>query len=183
MNMRIGVLVAAAALAGCSNDESDPTQAFCNGFGAGSTVVFNSCTNCSASNPGNASDGNLSTETSIVPAGGSSSETFVMTATSTVNIAGGTIVGVWVTQPSNLTGFTSNFETFLDGNAQEVLDTGEGGNGVVIVADEGTPAGGFIGMRTTEAFDQVRFTRTNQYTAGTDPVYRVYEICSDGGAS
>jgi hypothetical protein len=174
----------AAALAGCSTDESDPTQAFCNGFGAGSTVVFNSCTNCTPANPGNAGDGNLSTETSIVPAGGSSSETFVMTATSTANIAGGTIVGVWVTQPSNLTGFTSNFETFLDGNPQEVLNTDpQTGNGVVIVADEGTPAAGFIGMRTTQAFDQVRFTRTNQYTAGTDPVYRVYEICSDGGAS
>jgi hypothetical protein len=66
----------------------------------------------------------------------------------------------------------------------ETLDTNaQTGNGVVIVADEGTPASGFIGMRTTQAFDKVRMTRTNQYTAGTDPVYRVYEICSDGGAS
>jgi hypothetical protein len=181
MNKFWMVVLVALASGGCSSDDSDPTVAFCNGFGIGATFTWTSCTNCSPTNPGNASDGNLTTETSIVPTGGATTETFVFTATSVNDIAGGAVVGAWVTQPSTITVFSTDFQTYLDGSLQEELDVPV--NGVTLQADEGTPAGGFIGMRTTEAFDEVRFTRNNQWNAGADPVYRVYEVCSDGGAA
>ena len=170
------------SLAGCSSEDPEATVAYCNGFGVGATFTWTSCTNCTPLNPTYVSDGNLATETSIVPGGGTS-ETFVLTATSVNPVAGGAVVGVWVTQPSTITTFSSDFETFLDGNPVESLVlSGPDANGVVLGADEGTAADGFIGMRTTAAFDEVRFTRNNQWSAGADPVYRVYEICSDGGA-
>ncbi|MFI5077577.1 MAG: hypothetical protein ACHQRO_09560 [Vicinamibacteria bacterium] len=177
----VAVVAGTALLAGCSSSEGDARQAFCAGFGNGATFQWTSCTNCTVLNPGNVSDGDLATESSIVPSGGTS-EMFVLTATSVNPIAGGAVLGAWVTQPSTITAFDTDFETFLNGNSQEVLDTSATGNGVVVQSAGGTPAGGFIGMRTTLAFDEVRFTRQNGWALGADPVYRVYEMCSDGGA-
>ena len=177
-----GWMVAAAGLAGCSSDDLEPTEAFCVGFGNGATYV-SSCTNCTLDRA-NATDRDLDTAANVVPDAGATTETFTLGATSLNDIAGGAVVGLWVTQPSTLTDFTTDIETFLNDAPVESLDLDpQTGNGVTRVADQGTPAQGFIGMRTTQAFDEVLITRTNEWNAGADPVYRVYEICSDGGAT
>jgi hypothetical protein len=177
-----GLLVASAALAGCSSDDPDATVAYCVGFGAGATVQWNTCTNCTVNNTGNVSDGNLDTAASVVPNALSTTDTFRLTATSVNDIAGGGAVGLWITQPAGLTDFDTEISTYLDGDPTpvEVLDVAT--NGVTLGADEGTAAQGFIGMQTTQAFDQVVIERTSTYASGQTPVYFVYEACSDGGA-
>jgi hypothetical protein len=177
MGKRWLVMAVIGVLAGCG-DDSNPTQAFCTSFGNGATFA-STCTNCAFDRTA-ARDGDLASAASIVPNASATTETTTLRATSANDIAGGTVVGVWVTQPS-FSGFNTgnSFETFLDGSSQEVLTAD---NGVVLGADEGTPAQGFIGMQTTEAFDEVLFTSTNSWPSGNAPVYYVYEICSDGGA-
>jgi hypothetical protein len=177
-----GLLAASAALAGCSSDDPDPTVAFCVGFGAGATVQWGTCTNCAVSNPANVSDGNLNTFASVVPNPASTTDTFTLTATSVNDIAGGGVVGLWITQPAGLTNFDTEISTYLDGNPTpvEVLDVAT--NGVTLGADEGTDAQGFIGMQTTQAFDQVVIERVSTYASGATPTYFVYEACADGGA-
>ncbi len=177
-SLTVAVVLGAALLAGCPGDESDPTVAFCTGFGNSAAFSW-SCTDCQVLNPTDAYDGDLETYASIVPDANVSSETATLNATG-AEVAGGAVVGAWVTQPAALTTTDNDFETFLADVSQEVLgDT----NGEVFGADEGTPAQGFIGMRTEQAFDEVLFTSTNTFPMGQTPVYRVYEICSDGGAS
>ena len=178
---RIWMAALLAALAGCSSSDDTSTVAYCTGFGAGA-IHGQSCTNCAFNNAANASDGNLDTTASIVPNPGSTTSTFTMTATSTTDIAGGAVVGLWITQPGGLTGFTTEIRTYLNGDPTPVEELDVNTNGVTLGADEGTPAQGFIGMQTTEAFDQVVVERTSTYNSPNTPVYFVYEICADGGA-
>jgi hypothetical protein len=175
-----GVFATAAVLAGCSSEDPEPTVAYCVGFGAAATFD-SSCTNCTF-NRTNATDSNLTTASDVVPSALSTTDTFTLTASSVNNIAGGGVVGLWITQPAGLTDFDTEIRTYLDGNPTpvEVLDVDT--NGVTLGADEGTPAQGFIGMQTTEMFDQVVIERTSTYPSNQTPVYRVYEVCSDGGA-
>lgn len=175
-----GLLAGAAALSGCASDDSEPLQAFCNGFGNGSTFNWTCNAGCQVLNPALAGDANLDTPASIVPNGGATTETATLLASSVADIPGGTVVGAWVTQPAGLNTSANSFRTLLNGVQQEILNAN---NGVVISADEGTPAQGFIGIRTTMQFDAVEFTSTNSWNAGQTPVYYVYEICSDGGSS
>lgn len=178
----LAVVLGVALLAGCPSDERDPTVAFCVGFGAGATVQWGTCTNCVVTNQGNVADGNLDTAASVVPNASTTGDAFTLTATSVNDIAGGGVVGLWITQPAGLTTFDTEINTYLDGNPTpvEVLDVPT--NGVTLGADEGTAAQGFIGMRTTQAFDQVVIERASTYASGQTPVYFVYEACSDGGA-
>lgn len=176
-----GLLAGALALSGCSSDD-DPLLAYCSGFGNGATFTWTApCTGCTVTQPLFASDGSLYTTARIVPDPDPvTTDTAVLTATSVADIAGGAVVGVWVTQPAGLTSTSNSFRTLLNGAQVEVSNAN---NGVVIAAEDGTVAAGFLGMRTTQVFDTVEFTTTNTWNVPQTPIYNVYEICSDGGNS
>ena len=170
-----------AALAGCGG-EMEPTEAFCTSFGAGATYQWTACdAGCQLAAPTQAHDGNLVTTATIVPQNGQTSYTTKLTATAAADIPGGADVGVFITQPTgaNFQTMSSTMRTIRNGTQVEVLGPS---NDVIAYPDNGTPAAGFLGMRTTQAFDQVEFSVTVTLTNGQVPNYSVYEICADGGA-
>lgn len=173
------VLAVALAVAGCTEDE--PTDAFCTSFGNGATYQWTACNaGCTLADAAQAHDQDLTTTATIVPVNGQTTYTAVLTATAAADIPGGADVGVFVTQPSlsNFQVMTSTLRTIRDGVQRETLDSQ---NAVTSRSGRGTPAAGFVGMRTTQAFDQVEFTATVTWSNGQVPNYSVYEICSDGG--
>lgn len=173
------VLTMAFAVSGCTEDE--PTEAFCTAFGNGATYQWTACNaGCTLANAAQAHDQDLATTATIVPVNGQTTYTAVLTATAAADIPGGASVGVFVTQPSraNFQVMTSTLRTIRDGVQQETLNAQ---NAVSSRAERGTPAAGFLGMRTTQAFDQVEFTATLTWSGGQGPNYSVYEICADGG--
>lgn len=172
--------VVAAAVAGCGSEE-DPTRAFCTSFGAGATYQWTACNaGCTLANSALAHDGDLYTTATIVPVNGQTTYTAVLTATSAADIPGGGDVGVFVTQPTNANfqTMTSTLRTILNGVQQETLVPA---NDATSNSESGTAAAGFVGMRTTKAFDQVEFTAVMTWSNGQVPNYSVYEICADGG--
>jgi hypothetical protein len=169
-------------VAGCTEEE-DPTEAFCTSFGAGATYQWTACNaGCTLANSALAHDQSLTTTATIVPVDGQTTYTAVLTATAAADIPGGADGGVFVTQPNfqNFQTMNSTLRTIRDGVQQETLNPG-GANDVTSPSESGTPAAGFLGMRTTQAFDQVEFTATVTWNAGQAPNYSVYEICADGG--
>lgn len=182
--LRIALLAPLLALVGCpSEDDADDTgpKAYCNSFGAGPTLTWNCNAGCTVANSGSAGDRNLTTASSIVPTSGSTGGTAVLRVTGSTTIAGGAVAGVFVTQPSTLSSTSNSFKTYLNTVEQEST-TGQ--NIVVQAAGSGTSAAGFLGIRTTKEFNSLEFTTVNGWTSGqTQPVYYVYEICSDGGNS
>ncbi|MGQ0586393.1 MAG: hypothetical protein ACT4PK_04225 [Gammaproteobacteria bacterium] len=168
------------ALAGCSSSEEDPTEAFCTTFGTVPPAAFtlNCNAGCTLSNAAFAYDEDLDTTASIVPVNGQTSYTAVLMATAAADQPAGADVGVFVSQPQNRQSMTNSIRTYLNGNLQETLAPG---NTVIRQPDTGSPADGFLGMRTTLAYDQVEFTATITWGAGQTPVYFVYEVCNDGG--
>jgi hypothetical protein len=173
----------AVGLAGCGGDEADETEAFCTSFGAGATYQWTACTaGCIYAQPAQAYDGNLFNSATIVPVGGQTTYTAVLTATAAADIPGGADVGVFITQPSlaNFQTMNSTLRTIRDGVQQETLIP-SGANDVTSNSQNGTLAAGYLGMRTTQAFDQVEFTATVTWTGSQVPNYSVYEICADGG--
>jgi hypothetical protein len=176
------VLGLALGVSGCSDDVEE-TEAFCTSFGAGATYQRTACTaGCIYAQPAQAHDGNLFSSATVVPVGGQTTYTAVLTATAAADIPGGADVGVFITQPNNQSFQTMNstLRTIRDGVQQETLNPG-GSNDVTSPSDTGTLAAGYLGMRTTQAFDQVEFTATVTWTGTQAPNYSVYEICADGG--
>jgi hypothetical protein len=172
----------ALGVSGCS-DEAEETEAFCTSFGAGATYQWTACTaGCIYAQPALAYDSNLVSSATIVPLAGQSTYTAVLTATAPADIPGGADVGVFITQPNNQNFQTMNstLRTIRDGVQQEALIPG-GANDVTSDSQNGTQAAGYLGMRTTLAFDQVEFTATVTWTGTQVPNYSVFEICADGG--
>lgn len=164
-------------LAACKGAELERPEAFCTSFGSGAAASW-TCTNCTVASQGAVIDRNLDTFSGITPNSGTTGATAVLLATSAADIASGGTVGVWITQPTNLASTVNSLRTLNNNVEQEVLTSQ---NQVVLSAGRGTSAAGYIGMRTTKAFDAVEFKTTNTWAAGQAPVYQVYEICSDGG--
>lgn len=177
----LGAFGAAGALllGSCSGDDLPKRQAFCSSFGTSAQFAWSTCTNCTVTNPALAYDGDLDTTAAITPNANQTTDGATLSAQSVADIAGGATVGVWVTEPASAQR-VKNIRTLKDGQQQEIVDAN---NVVVEYADEGTAAAGFFGMETTLDFDTVEFTVTNTFASGQTPVYYVYEICSDGGAS
>jgi hypothetical protein len=173
-------LIALAVLGvACKGAElEDQREAFCSSFGTGATATWGTCTNCTVTNPALVFDRNLDTASAITPNGGATSNTVTLQASATTDIASGAVVGVWLTQPPNLSTWTNSLRTLNNNVEQETLTPQ---NEVVLSAAGGTGASHYLGLRTTKAFDAVEFTTTNTWPAGQTPVYQVYEICSDGG--
>lgn len=177
----LAVAMAGALGAAACTEESDETEAFCTSFGNGATYQWTACNaGCTLANPTLAHDRDLATTATIVPVNGQTTYTTVLTATAAADIPGGADVGVFVTQPSrqNFQTMTSMLRTIRDGVEAEVLNAN---NAVTSRSENGTPAAGFVGMRTTQPFDQVEFTATVTWGDGQAPNYSVYEICADGG--
>ena len=174
------VMVLGLVLGGCSSSDDEPTEAFCTAF-VGPTPVWTACNaGCARANEGQAYDGNLNTTATIVPQPGQTTYTTTLTASSTADIPSGAVPGVFLTQPNSANFVTMNtsMRTILNGVEAEVLNPG---NEEISLSESGTPATGFLGMRTTEAFDQLELTVTVTWGAGDVPNYFIYEICSDGG--
>ncbi len=177
----VGLFGVLAGLTACSSSDDDPTEAFCTSFGVGATHQWTACNaGCTLANAVQAYDQDLVTTATIVPVNGQTTYTTVLTATSVADIPGGADVGVFLTQPagSQFQMMTSTMRTIRDGLQRETLGPA---NEVISYSENGTPAAGFLGLRTTQAFDQVEFTVTVTWGAGQVPNYSVYEICSDGG--
>jgi hypothetical protein len=173
------LLVVLAALgAACKGGEFDQREAFCSSFGSGATATWGTCTNCTVTNPALVFDRDLDTASAVTPNSGATSNTVTLRASATTDIASGGVVGVWLTQPPNLSTWTNSLRTLNDNVEQETLTPQ---NQFAVAAAGGTGASTYVGLRTTKAFDAVEFTTTNTWPAGQSPVYRVYEICSDGG--
>lgn len=175
-------LLLAAALVACKGgDYDDAEPIFCNSFGTAPTVTAWSCNSgCNAVNPAATYDRDTGTPTSLVPTTNSTGETATFGIASATDFASGGTPGIFVKQPS-ISGFTTSnvITTYLNGAQQET----SAGNTNTVVAG-GTNWGGptgYLGLRTTKAFDEVRFTTTNSWPSGQAPVYEFYEICSDGG--
>jgi hypothetical protein len=168
----------AVVVAGC---EDEPTQAFCTSFGAGATYAWTACdAGCTMSTPEQAYDENTNTRAIVNPVNGQTSYTTKLTATAAADIPAGGDVGVFLTQPPNaqFQTMTTSMRTIRDGVQQETLGPA---NEVISYPDRGTAAAGFLGIRTTQAFDQVELTVTVTWTNGQFPFYSVYEVCADGG--
>ena len=177
----VAVVAGAGLLAGCPGDDSEPTEAFCTGFGNGATYQWTACNaGCTLANPALAYDLSLQTTATIVPVDGQTTYTAVLTATAAADIPGGADVGVFVTQPTfaNFQNMTSTLRTIRNGVQVETLNNN---NDIASPSENGTPAAGFVGMHTTQAFDQVEFTAILTWSNGQVPNYSVYEICADGG--
>ncbi len=169
------------ALAGCSSDEPEPTEAFCTSFGPSATYQWQACNaGCALANQAQAHDLDLVTTATIVPQPGQTTYTTKLTATSVADIASGAVPGVFLTQPNsqNFVNMTTTMRTIKDNVQVETLNAS---NEEISLSDNGTPAAGFLGMRTTQAFDALELTVTVTWGAGDVPNYFVYEICSDGG--
>ncbi len=177
---RVMTVGLALGLAGCSTDAWQK-QAFCTSFGAGATFAWTACdAGCSLTDPERAYDENPSTRTIITPVNGQPSYTTMLTATAAADIPAGGDVGVFLTQPgsAHFQTMTTSLRTIRDGVEQETIGPE---NEVIAYPDRGSPAAGFLGMRTTQAFDQVELSVTVTWGAGQFPGYSVYEICADGG--
>lgn len=165
-----------AALAGCKELDEVP-QAYCNSFGTGVTPTW-TCTGCTVANQPGVLDRDLDTASSVTPDSGTTGDTFSVRATSATAFAGGATVGVWITVPAAASSTDYTLRTLKAGSQVETLAAG---NSVIVDARGGTQASGFLGMRTTAEFDAVEFSTTNTWSAGSTPVYYLYELCSDGG--
>ncbi len=169
-------------LTGCSSpNEAEPTEAFCTSFGAGATYQWQACNaGCALANSTQAHDLDLNTTATIAPQPGQTTYTTRLTATSVADIADGAIPGVFLTQPNsaNFVNMTTTMRTIRDGVQVEVLNAN---NEEISLSENGTPATGFLGMRTTADFDTLELNVTVTWGAGDVPNYFVYEICSDGG--
>ena len=171
----------AVALTGCSSSDDDPTEAYCTSFGPGATHAWTACSpGCALANEPQAYDLNLNTTTTIVPQPGQTTYTTKLTATSVADIASGAVPGVFLTQPTpaNFVNMTTTMRTIKDNVQVETLNAS---NEEISFSDNGTPATGFLGMRTTQDFDSLELTVTVTWGAGDVPNYFVYEICADGG--
>jgi len=181
--MRHAVVALAVGLAvtGCGSSDDEPKEAFCTAFAAGATYQWTACNaGCMLANPAQAHDQDLVTTAVIVPVNGQTNYTTRLTVTAPADVPGGADVGVFLTQPTsaNFTNMTTTMRTIRDGGQVEVLGSA---NEVISLSENGTPAVGFLGMRTTQAYDQVEFNVSVTYGAGQVPNYSVYEICADGG--
>jgi hypothetical protein len=168
------------ALTGCGS-APEPTEAYCTSFGPAATYQWQACNaGCALASQAQAHDLDLNTTATIVPQAGQTTYTTKLTATSVADIASGAVPGVFVTEPNatNFVSLTRSMRTINNGVQVETLGDS---NTEVSRAEDGTPAAGFLGMRTTQAFDQVEYTVTVTWGAGDVPTYLVYEICSDGG--
>jgi hypothetical protein len=173
---RVALVVAIGALSACK-DAEEPGVAFCTGF-TNPTAVTRTCTNCTFSTATeNEADGDLDTNVSAVPAANSTTDT-VKVRLGGDDLPSGTLAGIFVTESDAITTRTRTLRTYLDGTLQE---TKTGNQLSVRRSEDGTVAGGYVGMTTTMAFDAVEYEVKNDYTMGQTPVYYLYEICSDGG--
>lgn len=169
------------ALAGCSSSDDEPTEAFCTSFGDGATYQWQACdAGCQLANATQAHDEDLTTTATIVPQPGQTTYTTKLTATSVADIASGAVPGVFLTQPSsaNFVSMTTTMRTIKDTVEVETLNAG---NEEISLSDNGTPATGFLGMRTTQDFDSLELSVTLTWSGAQTPNYFVYEICADGG--
>ena len=181
MGKRWGLAMIVAALAACGGSDREETEAFCTSFGPAATHQWTACNaGCALANPTQAYDLDLNTTATIVPQPGQTTYTTKLTATSVADVASGAVPGVFLTQPNaaNFVNMTTTMRTLKDNVQVETLSAS---NEEISFSDNGTPATGFLGMRTTQDFDSLELTVTVTWGAGDVPNYFVYEICSDGG--
>ena len=179
--MRSAVLVVALVLAGCGSSSSPGDRApSCDTITGGSSQFTSSCASgCTIANPQAAADGNLDTSADITPVAGATSDsaTFRATAQSGIVYPAGSKPGVMLTQPP-FDSTANDVVTYLNGAMQERMS----GNSTAAIQPGGGGANAYFTFTSTKQFNAVEFTTTNSWGSGKSPVYRVFEICSNGGS-
>ena len=175
-------MLAATGLTACGTDDST-SQAFCSVFADASTFTLSCDDGCII--PGDdsaAHDGDLDTAVAITPVGGKTSATITLTVengTTGVDLAAGSVPGVFVTRPAS---HGTAITTYHNGGTNPVDSSVVADQQVIQSVESGSAAETFLGLRTDDPFDEVRFVTS--YDWGSDPeapTYFLYEICSSGG--
>jgi len=169
----------ALLLGGCRNGYSDTavSAGFCESITGGTSALTVTCTGCTVGNQARAADGDLNSYATIDPLGGATAETasFRATAQSGVVYPVGSKPGVAVVQPT-FSSSVNDVVTYMTGTEQERMSTSSSKQ------IESVNGKGYFTFTTTQQFDAVEFTTQNTWPTGQSPVYRVYELCHNGGA-
>ena len=152
------------------------------GKGGGGQVACNSITGGGSrvtssgpvSNPGAAADGDLNSYATLNINTASQTASIRATAQSGIIFPSGSRAGAFVTFGNQQGSNATVVRTYLRGVMQE---TSTPANAIFDFAGSGTDANLYTGFTTSRQFDAVEFSETDNSAA---PVYRVYEICSDG---
>jgi hypothetical protein len=176
--MRLASLLFVLALAGCKNSVQTQSST-CDSITGGSSQFTSSCTSCAIATPSAAADGNLNTSADITPNSGATGDSATMRATAQSGIVfpAGSKPGVMLTQP-RFDSTANDVITYMNGAMQERL----AGNSTAAIKPGGGQAAAYFTFTSTKQFNAVEFTTTNTWPSGQSPVYRIYELCSNGGA-
>jgi len=178
----ITLLFLCALLSACPIGDKGDGGAFCDTVNGGG--VTSNCAGCTISDPGRAADGDLysSADVKAVADAQTITSTIRATAGNGVVYPAGSVAGVFITDDSSVCGQCGGvINTYLKGQAQEssssLMNSDVNGNG--------SAAAIYSGLKTTKPFDAVEIVDSSSGGQGnfgtTTPVFRVYEICSNGG--
>ena len=177
-------MLAATGLAACGTDENT-SEAFCAAFADASTYTLTCNDGCTVpANYSAAHDGDLDTAVAIAPVAGKTSATISLTVengTTGVDLQAGSVTGVFVTRPASGTHGTI-ITTYHNGGPNPVDSSLIADQQVVQSVQSGSAAETFLGLRTDDVFDEVRFQTSYDWNSDADaPTYFLYEVCSSGG--
>lgn len=176
-------MLAATGLTACGTDDST-SQAFCAAFADASTYTLSCNAGCEVNDEANAYDGNLDTAATLTPVPGQVDATVTLTVANGANgvdLPAGSTTGVFVTRPASGTMGTA-LTTYHNGGPSPVDTSVNQDQRVVQSVESGSAAQTFLGLRTDDAFDEMRFVTSYEWNSDADaPTYFLYEICSDGG--
>jgi hypothetical protein len=167
-------LLAAGALSACGSGGGEGGgSAVCDSItGGGSTVTSTG----PAFSVADAADGSLYSHGELRLTTASQSGSIRATAQDGVVFPAGSVAGVFSTYMNQGTSNATLIRTYLEGVQVEtasplavIFEPTEGGTGAEF----------FVGFETSQPFDAVEFSETDNGANGTAE-YRVYEICSDG---
>ena len=177
-------MLAATGLTACGTDDAT-SQAFCAVFADASTFTLACNDGCTV--PGDysaAHDGDLDTAVTIAPVAGKTSATITLTVengTTGVDLQAGSVTGVFVTRPASGTHGTI-ITTYHNGGTNPVDSSVVADQQVVQSVEGGSAAETFLGLRTDDPFDEVRFQTSYDWDSDPEaPTYFLYEVCSSGG--
>jgi hypothetical protein len=175
-------VLAATGLSACSSPED--SEAFCSVFADASTYTLTCNAGCTV--PADYSalhDGDLDTAVTIAPVAGQTTAQITLTVDNAggADLPPGSVTGVFVTRPASGTKATA-ITSYHQGGSEPVDTTVNQDQRVVQSVEGGSSAQTFLGLRTDDPFDRVRFVTSYDWDSDPQaPAYFIYEICSDGG--
>jgi len=173
-------LLAATGLTACGTDDTQ-TEAFCAAFADAATATLACNAGCQLpADRAAVEDGNLDTAIAITPVANQTSATITLKNGGT-DVPAGAVPGLFVTRPASGTRDTV-LTTYVDDGPNPVDTSENAPQRVLESVDSGSGAATFLGLRTDDAFDEVRFTTSYDWQSNAvAPTYFLYEVCSHGG--